>query len=287
MENQRKIYAPAKINLFLEVTGQREDGYHLLDTVLQTVGLFDEVTLDYCPEGEGIHLTCQKKYIPTDETNIAFRAAQLFLQKANRKGKLDLHLNKHIPVAAGLGGGSTDAAAVFLGLNQIFDDFFTLDELCTLGAQLGADIPFCIRKGCVRATGIGEVFEENAPLSGLIPVIAIGSKGSSTPAAYKALDRTGYCGSKSALPLCDAMSHGDRREICRLLFNAFEEVIFPQNNDARFLKQELLRLGAWGALMSGSGASVYGLFPELPQARRACASLRKQGFFSVVAPVLS
>lgn len=287
MENQLKICAPAKINLFLEVTGRRADGYHLLDTVMQTVGLFDELTLDYRPEGEGIRLTCQKKYIPTDETNVAYRAAERFLRQANRKGGLDLHLKKHIPVAAGLGGGSADAAAVFLGLNRMFDDPFSLSELCALGTELGADIPFCIRKGCVRATGIGEVFEDSSPLSDLVPVIAIGSKGSSTPAAYKALDSIGYCGSESALPLCKALSQGDRREICRLLFNAFEEVIFPQNSDAAFLKKELLRLGAWGALMSGSGASVYGLFPELPQARRACASLRKQGFFAVVAPALS
>lgn len=284
MRRELKQNAYAKINLYLEVKGRREDGYHEIDTVMQTVGLCDLLTVGYDPDGSGITLTCQKKYIPTDSGNIAYKCAELFLSRTGKGGAVDIHIEKRIPVAAGLGGGSTDGAAVLRALNVLTGARLTVEALCALGAEVGADIPFCLRGGCARARGIGELFSDAPSLVGFVPVIAIGGHGSSTPAAYKALDAEGYCGEGDAEKMLCALEKKDGSVVCEL-YNAFESVILRTNKDARTLKNRFAELGARGALMSGSGASVFGLFGNRNEARVACAKLRELGYFAVVAQI--
>lgn len=286
MRKEIKVNAPAKVNLFLEVTGKREDGYHELDTVMQLVGLCDEVSVSFDPENEGIALTCQKKYIPTDENNIAYRCARTFLLETGIKGGVNIHIEKRIPVAAGLGGGSADGAAVLKALNILTGVGKSTEELCEIGKKLGADIPFCIRGGCARARGIGEIFSPSPVLRGFTPVIAIGSHGSSTPAAYKALDDIGYRGTKNAEKMIAALESGRRENVVPELYNAFEEVVPESVPEVDELKKLFLEYGAAGSLMSGSGASVFGLFERTSLARAACRNLRAAGYFAVVAPVL-
>lgn len=281
------VDAPAKINLFLEILGRRVDGYHEIDTVMQTVGLCDRLTVSYDPGKEGISLVCSKKHIPADEGNIAYRCAAHFLKKTGQKGEVHIHLEKRIPVAAGLGGGSADGAAVLKALNRLTGAGLSEETLCALGAELGADIPFCIKGGCARAMGIGERFSDAAPLFGVIPVIAIGGRGSSTPTAYRALDDIGYAGDRSAAEMLEALEKQNFEEVRGQMYNAFERVILPQNEEARRLKDRLSALGASAAMMSGSGASVFGLFFGAKEAKAACTRLRKEGYFAMVAPIVA
>lgn len=286
MKKELQMRAYAKINLYLEICGRRENGYHEIDTVMQTVGLFDKVTLCYDPEGAGITLTCNKKHIPTDRGNIAYKCAEKFFEETGRKGGLSIHIEKKIPVAAGLGGGSADGAAVLRGLDRLCRTDLSLEALCAMGAQIGADIPFCIRGGCARATGIGEIFSTVADLEQLVPVIAMGKQGSSTPAAYKALDDADYRGAGDAMGMIEALSKKDNEQVLSCLYNAFEGVILQGNPEAKALREGFLNLGAKGALMSGSGAAVFGLFDSTKEAQAACDALRDEGYFAVVAPVI-
>lgn len=275
--------AYAKVNLFLEITGKRADGYHEIDTVMQTVGLHDIITVGYDAEGDGIVLTCNKKYIPTDSSNIAYRCAELFLRETGLFGGVDIHIEKKIPVAAGLGGGSTDGAAVLKALNRLTEKKLSKKELSAMGAQIGADIPFCIRGGCARATGIGEIFNDAPTLKGYFGVISIGSHGSSTPTAYKALDEIGYLGTRTAQPMLAALE--SRKDVEKELFNAFEKVIIPINPEVGKIKEIMLQNGALASMMSGSGASVFGLFQNKATAKVACNALRACGFFAVVSSI--
>jgi 4-diphosphocytidyl-2-C-methyl-D-erythritol kinase len=286
MKKELQMRAYAKINLYLELLGVRENGYHEIDTVMQTVGLFDKVTLCYDPEGSDIVIGCNKRHIPTDKGNIAYKCAERFFEKTGKSGGLSIYIEKKIPVAAGLGGGSADGAAVLRGLDRLCGTGLSVKELCAIGETVGADIPFCIRGGCVRATGIGEIFSPAESLSGFVPVIAMGKQGSSTPLAYRAIDEAGYRPIGDARNMLSALEKKDQNGVTASLYNAFEQVILQTNPEARLLKEHFIKLGAAGALMSGSGAAVFGLFDEESDAKRGCEALRELGFFAVVAPIV-
>ena len=282
MRNEMKIPAYAKINLFLEVTGRRKDGYHELDTVMQTVSLCDELTVGWEPEGEGISIFCKKAYIPQNADNIVWKCAERFFDATGKKGRVDVNIVKRIPVSAGLGGGSADGAALFKALNALSGAGLSVNELCAIGAQVGADIPFLIAGGCAKAAGIGEKL---TPLgkNKLCLVIAVGGRGSQTPAAYKALDAAGYEGKRSSNEFLAALDAGKTKEACALLYNAFESVIFKTHPEIGALKKKMIALGADGALMSGSGSSVFGLFSDRESAKKACGALREEGYFACAA----
>ena len=283
------VPAPCKINLFLEVTGRRSDGYHEIDTVMQTVGLCDRLIVSFDPSESGIALSCQKKYIPVDSGNVAWRCAERFLAETGKSGRVEIILDNRIPVAAGLGGGSTDGAAVLRALNALTGAGLGTEELCAIGAKLGADIPFCIRGGCARATGVGEIFSEARPLHDMTPLIAVGGHGSSTPAAYKALDDLGYTGDRTAEAMLSALERNDHAAIAEEAYNAFEPVVFEKNRDAEIIKRRMRELGAFASMMSGSGAAVFGLFAGRNHAKsavRAMRVLREEGYFAVTAPLL-
>lgn len=277
---RKKAYA--KINLFLEVGEKRPDGYHEIDTLMQTVQLYDRLTVTVDSQGAGIFVSCNKSYIPTDRSNIVYRCVEEFLKEQRLSLGVTVDIEKRIPVAAGLGGGSADGAAVLLALNRLTGAKLSEEKLCQIGRRIGADIPFCIKGGAARARGVGEVLSEAPRLPDtLIPVIAIGSKGSSTPAAYRALDEMGYRGSRRAEELMECLEKGER--IQNKLYNAFERAVFPENREAEMLKRTFGDLGAEEALLSGSGAAVFGLFSSEKKAKEACAYLRKHKYFAVVA----
>lgn len=277
----------AKVNLFLEVLGKRSDGYHGIDTVMQTVSLCDELALAVAEDGKGeLCLTCNLPYIPTDRRNIAWKAAKAFLCKIGKESdSVSIHIEKKIPVAAGLGGGSADGAAVLRALNRLYGYPLSIEELCELATPLGADIPFCLVGGCRRAEGIGEIFTKTAPLSkDLTLVIAMGRMGSNTAAAYGKLDARAVKGqSRNSLAMMAALAEGDTAKVCKELYNRFEEVILPENKDASSIRRILSITGANGALMSGSGAAVFGIFEKREKAEEAVEMLCKRGFFAVTA----
>ena len=290
------LNAYAKINLFLDITGRRPDGYHTIAGVMQGVSLCDTLTLEVtepvgmhlCVMGprpgaaERVSLTCSNPDLPTDATNLAWRAAEAFFAATGRGCRtLSIHIEKRIPAAAGMAGGSTDAAAVLVGLNELFGYPLTVDALCDVGVKLGADVPFCIRGGAMITEGIGEALTPVPPLRDCELVIACGGEGVSTPSAYRALDTlygnfdpAAYDPRAAELEtLLTALRGGDPRGVSASVFNLFESVVLPDRPVARHIKAVLLQAGAMTALMSGSGPSVFGIFPKgdsrAEEARRA------------------
>ena len=236
-------------------------------------------------------LTCSLSYIPTDEKNIAWRAARAFLAAIDRESdSVKIHIEKKIPVAAGLGGGSADGAAVLRALNRLYENPLTVEELCALATPLGADIPFCIVGGCRRATGIGEIFTEVPSLcEDAVLVVSMGKIGSNTARAYAKLDaqpkrKTDHPSNE----MIDALKKGSVQEVSTALFNRFEEVILPSNADASSARRMMRIAGAEGALMSGSGASVFGIFTDKKRAEEAVGLLLDKGYFAkIVTPIHS
>ena len=262
--------APAKINLHLRIVGRREDGYHLLSTLMQKIDLADEVTLR---PGEGIVLRCPDSDLPEDETNLAWRAAELFRQTvgARLSGSfgVEITLKKRIPVAAGLGGGSSDAAAVLLGLDRLFGTSCTREELIGMGVRLGADVPFfVVPEEAAWASGIGEVLEP-APVLGETLVLLVNPGFSvSTRWAFETFaltapknifNLTSSQNKSRAQPGKNLDFSGEREG--GYLVNDLETVTITRYPEIQTIKERLVRGGAVGAMMSGSGATVFGLFP--------------------------
>ncbi|HIK20595.1 MAG TPA: 4-(cytidine 5'-diphospho)-2-C-methyl-D-erythritol kinase [Synechococcus sp. M44_DOE_062] len=278
------LIARAKINLYLEILGSRPDGYSEVAMVLQSVHLADRLQLKCRPHG--IHLTCDCPEVPTDARNLAYRAAELLQKECHSSAGVEIHIEKHIPVAAGLAGGSADAAAVLVGLNQLWGLGLTVGELQSLAARLGSDIPFCVQGGTQLATGRGEVLEPLADWEG-IPVLLAKPKhlGVSTAWAYQAFrSRRESLGanapSEPALPTLPqalaALSRQDPPALARSLRNDLEQVVLPEYAIVGELRQALLSAGALGSLMSGSGPTVFGIMPSLELATQARDTLRRQ-----------
>lgn len=269
------ILAPAKINLYLEIIGDRADGFHELAMVLQSVGLADRLTLTSSLE-PSIRLHCDHPQVPTDSTNLAYRAAELMARSfpAAARSGLDITIEKNIPVGAGLAGGSTDGAAVLVGLNLLWDLGLTQAELQTLGAELGSDVPFCVSGGTALATGRGEQLATLPTLTHLWVVLAkYRSLSVSTPWAYgryREQFASGYVREAASLaarrelvhsgPMVAAIVHQDGLAISRLLMNDLEKVVLPDYGTVQALRQLMAEQPSCiGAMMSGSGPTVFGL----------------------------
>ncbi|MBR4881399.1 MAG: 4-(cytidine 5'-diphospho)-2-C-methyl-D-erythritol kinase, partial [Clostridia bacterium] len=254
---QSKAYA--KINLYLDVTGIRDNGYHNIKSIMQTVSLHDVVSVESTDAGVSkIELTCSEPAVPTGEKNIAYKAAAAFFREAGITSyDCRIHIDKHIPMEAGLAGGSTDAAAVLRLLNKIHSSPFNTDELCRIGAILGADVPFCIVGGTCLCEGIGEVLTKMPALLDCHIVVARGGEGVSTPVAYGLVDEKWNCdfshsgGDIGNLEMF--LSHKDIDGIAHSMYNIFEDVILPSHGVASELKKIMLDCGAVDAMMSGSG----------------------------------
>ncbi len=281
------IDAFAKINLYLDVTGKLPNNYHTLDTVMQSVSLCDTVSVEKT-EGGGITIECTNCDVP-DEDNIAVKAARKFYEKYGiEEANIKITIEKNIPVAAGLAGGSTNAAAVLILLNKIYETGLSEEELCEIGTSLGADIPFCIRGGISRAQGIGEKFSPCPSLPACAFVIAVGDETSQTAAAYGELDRVGYSGNirEDGQNGCDifisAVESGNLQKIADSMYNAFELTVLKENPTAVRIKNFFCENGALCAVMSGSGPSIFALYPSREAAKPAADALISQGYRAFV-----
>jgi len=292
-----QLKAPAKINLFLRVIGRRADGYHLLLTLMQKVDLFDEIELRACDVG--IRLRSRGGGVPETRDNLVYRAAELFLQALRVKGGLlkagvDIALTKKIPVAAGLGGGSSDAAATLKGLNELYRCGYSADELAEMGLRLGADVPFFLAKApAALATGIGEILQPVEPLQGQNILLVNPGFAVSTRWVYRnfALTERGDSSIlKNSQEVAALTSNGYGHEQGNweraVPHNDLESVTIAKYPEIERIKTELVANGASVALMSGSGPTVFGLFGD-PGKAAACHAFFKRRFHHVylVSPV--
>ena len=274
-----KIRAPAKVNLFLRVLGRRRDGYHLLDTLIVPVSLYDDIEIHRLaakPQESAnprITIACDNPAVPPGEENLAYRAAQLLLEQVDRPTGIHIHIQKRIPLGAGLGGGSTDAAATLLGLNRLFKLNISAARLERLALRLGADVPFFIRARPARAYGIGERLRPVRELVHFWLVIIYPGFPVGTAWVYNKLPK------KLTKPtpgnsIATSLKRFDR--LTDLLVNDLESVTLESYPKIRLLKEKLLREGAAGGLMSGSGSSVFGVFGSKGLAQRAFDRLRNE-----------
>ncbi|MCM1328034.1 MAG: 4-(cytidine 5'-diphospho)-2-C-methyl-D-erythritol kinase [Ruminococcus sp.] len=271
--NSITITAPAKINLMLDVTGKRPDGYHELVTVMQSISLSDTVFVQTNNSGE-ITVDCKGVQLNSVSDNIAFKAVTAFYghTKISCTG-LHILIDKQIPLQAGLGGGSADGAAVLIALNKIHGFVCASEELCEIGVKLGADVPFCLTGGTKLCRGIGEEISYVPPLESCFIVVAKGTAGISTKKAYQKID--GLASRKAAdISLYD----GTVGSLKKLGGNIFEEV--ADNGDVSKIKQILTDFGAEYSAMSGSGSAVFGIFREGKSAENVCKALRLDGYFA-------
>ena len=259
-----KILSPAKINLFLHITAKRPDGYHDLITLMCCVGLFDTITLTLgVPE---ISVDCDHPQVPADESNLACRAAHLFFSRLERDEGLKITINKQIPVAAGLGGGSSNAAAVLAALNRYYGRPLSRNELMALGRSIGADVPFFIGRKPALATGIGDRLEFYDGLRPHKVLIVNPGFGVSTETVYKNFN-LGLTKCKKKLNLFSFKNKDF--DIARHLCNDLETVVEDRYPEVIEAKEALLKNGAAGGLMSGSGPTVFGLFSDSDRAWKA------------------
>lgn len=277
--------ANAKINLYLNVVGKRENGYHDIVSVMQTVSLCDLITLDFYPTSHtSVTLTASGNgEMPTDCRNLAWRAAERYLASTGLCGEVRISIEKHIPMAAGLAGGSADAAAVLRGLNRLCGNRLSTKALCEVGASLGADIPFCIIGGGALVEGIGERLESTASMPDTPLVVACMGEGVSTPWAYGKLDGR-YQNFANALQddprpmrILRAMEQPEILTACADFYNIFEEVVPTVQPHVERLKNAMLEHGAVRAMMSGSGPSVFGVFRSRHEAEKTADALQKMG----------
>lgn len=281
----------AKINLHLDVLGIRDDGYHSVQTVMQTLDLCDDVTV-ILTDSEDIVIECNIDGVPTDEKNIAYKAARLFFDKLGRRSGAHIKIEKRIPMAAGMAGGSADAAATLVALNKLLSYPFDLDGLCTLGAMLGADVPFCIACGTKYSDGKGEILHDfPSLLDDIIFVAACGGEGVSTPWAYRELDGE-YNRFEDYTPhgtddIKQTLIDGEKYDFCKYIFNIFEKPILAKRPVASDIKKTLLDNGALCAMMSGSGPSVFAVYEECGSALAAVDKLKQKGYFAAISKPIS
>ena len=264
------VKAPAKLNLTLDVLGKREDGYHDMRMVMQSVSLADTVALTTLP-GEGVTLSSNLGFLPTDRKNLAVAAA-LRLREATGVdfGHLSIQIDKRIPVCAGTAGGSSDAAAVLRGLNELFKLGLTPGELAGIGEQVGSDVPYCVLGGTALAEGRGEVVTPLPALPACWVVMAKPGFPVSTPELFGKLDGQRLRCHPDTVGMISALEAGDLSGVARRLFNVFEEVLPARKREqVEELKLSLLGHGALGASMTGTGPTVFGLFPDEETARVA------------------
>ena len=270
---QMHLLCAAKVNLSLDVTGRRPDGYHTLDSIFQTISVYDKLSVSV-QEGEGISLTCNLPYIPCDERNLAYRAASALLERAGLQRRAEIRLQKRIPSGAGMGGGSADAAGVLFALNRLLRCQLPDEELRAIGLTLGADVPFLLLGGTARAQGVGELLTPLRPLPELPMVIVKGRQSISTPKAYAAIDALSAPAHPDTKAMLESVESRDIGLLCRSCGNLFEAV--ADCRDVTLAKEALTREGARCAVMTGSGSAVFGIFPTHSAARSACTRLREE-----------
>ncbi len=287
-----KEKAYAKINLFLDVLSRRADGFHDIRSVMHAVSLYDDVTVKLTPSS-AVRITIRVEdapYVPADSRNLAYRAAELFLRAGKLTGTVDIHLVKRIPTAAGMAGGSSDAAAVLRALNRLYKKPFAATFLLKLAAELGSDVPFCLLGHTALCEGRGERMQPFASPKGYTFVVACGDERISAKAGYEMLDGR-YDNFSGRVPTGGAAAYEELRAwLCedakrpQCLFNVFEDAVLSTCPCAVHIKESMAASGAVLTLVSGSGPSVFGIYESAALADGAAERLRREGVraFAVV-----
>ena len=274
MNNTVTLKALAKINLGLDVLGRRENGYHDVRMVMQTIYLYDNVTMEKTEEA-GIHLECNLFYLPVDESNIAYKAAKLLMDEFDIQEGVRIVLDKHIPVAAGLAGGSANAAAVLVGMNRLFSLGLTQKDLMERGVSLGADVPYCVMRGTVLAEGIGEILTPLPPLPKCCVLIAKPGISVSTKTVYEKLDSQEIEDHPNIDGILEGLEHEDLLKVASSMGNVLETVTIGDYPIIEEIKDVMKDAGALNAMMSGSGPTVFGIFDDRSKAKEAQQKLRE------------
>ena len=265
------VLAPAKLNLSLDVVGTLPNGYHDLDMVMQTIDLYEKITLR---RSNGLSLTLPGSFVPVNDKNTAIKAALAFFQYTGLLAGVDITIQKRVPVRAGMAGGSADAAGVLVGLNALYGAKLSMSELCAIGATIGADVPFALMGGTCRVQGLGDFLKALPPVPECWFTVVMPDYGVSTPEAFAAYDRVGSsvhpdCGAQEA-----AIRAGDLDALCAAAGNALEECSGAKDTGA--IKALLRAHGAVTALMTGSGAAVFGVFRDEGAARAAAQAAKRR-----------
>lgn len=269
-----KLKAVAKINLGLDVLRKRPDGYHDLRMVMQTVNLYDRITIREMEE-PGIRVYTNLRYLPVNEDNLVYRAARLLMEEFSIRQGVEIQLQKYIPVAAGLAGGSSDAAAVLVGVNRMFQLGLSRQQLMERGVKIGADVPYCVLRGTALAEGIGEVLTLLPPVPRMHVVLAKPPVHVSTAFVYGNLKADQLDTHPDIDGQVQAIRDGDYRKMAALMGNVLETVTVPAYPVIGQIKDRLMEAGALNAMMSGSGPTVFGLFDDREMAERAYRDLKR------------
>lgn len=266
--------AYAKLNLTLDVLGKRPDGYHDLQSVMQTVSIRDDIEIDV-GTGKPWRLLCDKADIPCDETNLAWKAAQVYLDAMHKDpGGLEIRITKRIPSGAGMGGGSADAAAVLRALNRHYGEPLSIGALAELGAQVGSDVPFCVICGTAMCEGRGERLRRLPDMPDCIIVVCKPEFSVSTPALYKQLDQVAIANRPDNRAMESALLAGDLEKVAHGLCNVFDPVVTADHLELNYIKSIFHQYGAIGYQMTGSGSAVFALVSEFEVAAVICAMLK-------------
>ncbi|UBH08555.1 4-(cytidine 5'-diphospho)-2-C-methyl-D-erythritol kinase [Macrococcus armenti] len=265
--------APAKINLTLDTLFKRSDGYHEVEMIMTTVDLYDRLTLEKRKD-KRIVLKIEHRYVPNDHRNLAYKAAQLMMERYDIKQGVTITLDKTIPIAAGLAGGSSDAAATFRGMNRLFNLGLSLDTLAELSSEIGSDIPFCVHGKTTLCKGRGEILEHLPKPPACWVVLAKPEISVSTQEVYGALDLTAPHDVIDNASCKAAIESGDYQEMIQSLGNRLEPVTIEMHPVIQMLKDTMMKAGADAAMMSGSGPTVYGLAAKERQAKGIVNALK-------------
>lgn len=276
MSDSLKLQALAKINLGLDVLGRRENGYHDVRMVMQTIYLYDNVTLTKTKE-PGIQLQTNLFYLPVDEKNIAYKAAKLLMDEFQIKEGVHITLDKHIPVAAGMAGGSSNAAAVLVGMNRLFKLGLSEQDLMERGVSLGADVPYCVMRGTVLAEGIGELLTPLAPLPKCYILVAKPAISVSTKTVYEKLDAHEIEEHPDIDGVIAGLDEGNLMQVAKSMGNVLERVTIEDYPIIQEIKDAMREAGALNAMMSGSGPTVFGIFEDKMKAKQAEQKIRRMG----------
>ncbi len=271
----QKVSLPAyaKINLSLDVLKKRPDGYHDMRMIMQSVALFDNLTVEKAESG--ICLDSNLRFLPKNGKNLAERAAELFFGELGISGGASITLSKHIPVSAGLAGGSTDAAAVLKALDMLYETNLSMSDLCTMGKKLGADIPFCLTGGTALVEGIGEKITPLRPMPHCHIVLCKPHFGVSTAYVFSKINCTKLKEHPDTKGIISAIESGDLTALSHRLYNVMETVTAAEHSQIGEIKSVLLDSGAVGCAMSGSGPTVFGIFDNLKNANNALKILKR------------
>lgn len=274
--NRLELNAYAKVNLGLDVLRRREDGYHELRMIMQTVDLYDTLTLEKTEE-PGISMTCNVEGLPCDERNLVYKSAKLMFDTFELPGGIRMHLEKRIPMSAGMAGGSTDAAAVFNGINELYELGASKERLCELGVKIGADVPYCIVGGTALSEGIGEVLTQLPNVPDCIVLIAKPDFDVSTKYVYENLHANSLTYHPDIDAQVAAIRAGDLAGVIKVMDNVLETVTEKKYTEITTIKKVMEEHGAMRAMMSGSGPTVFGLYEDADKAKEAAEAIREAG----------